>query len=204
MKPGGESASDERFSELLSSLWTEHVERHEHVVFGLLPDLTLGYMNPAWFRFARDNGSEEILDRWGLGSNVIDAISGPLRRLFEREYRRCFDEASAWQHDYECSSASRFREYHMDAFPLEAGRGLLVINSLTEDRPHGAERVARPPLESLYTNDDGLILQCGYCRRIQRVDGSETWDWVPEWIRSQPDNVTGGLCTACYLSRFGH
>ncbi len=202
MPVGEKSVCDERFLGLLGGRLGEHAEQHEASVFGLLPDLTIGYLNPAWFRFARDNGGEEVSERWGLGAPVLEAMHGPVRALFEREYRLCFEKCRAWQHDYECSSPRVFREFHMDVFAIGGARGLLVINTLTAEHPHGSDRVAMKPEESLYLDEHGLILQCGYCRRIQRSDGSERWEWIPEWVENQPDNVTGGLCVPCYQTRF--
>jgi len=190
------------FSRGLDGHWREHIEHHEDAVYGLLPDLTIGYLNPAWFRFADENGGEAIAERWGLGSCVLDAMHGPVRDLFEREFRRCFNSGRPWQHDYECSSAKRFREFHMDAFPVRGGLGLLVISTLTAAHSHGSDRVALKPTESLYLDKDGLILQCGYCRRVQQSGGSRKWDWVPSWVDEQPENVTGGLCIPCYQTRF--
>lgn len=203
MGTGDSSVTTPAFAGLLRGFGEEQLERHSGAVFGLSRGLQLAYLNPAWFAFARDNGGPGIVDEWGLGAHVLDAISGPARLLYEREYRRCLESGTTWQQDYECSTPERYRTFHMDVFPLRDGEGLLVVNSPVVDRPHGESREPAPPDEGLYTDADGLIVQCSFCRRVRRADGSEQWDWVPEWVADRPETITGGLCLPCYRVRFG-
>jgi hypothetical protein len=195
MDAGETSVAVPGFTRHLRGFGEEQLERHTG-------DLDLAYLNPAWFRFARDNGGHAVLTNWGLGANALDAISGPARDLYEREYRRCLESGKPWHHDYECSTAERYRTFHMDVFPIPDGGGLLVVHSPVVDRPHGASRDPLPPDEARYTDADGHVLQCSFCRRVQRVDGSERWDWVPDWVAHQPENVTGGICAPCLQVRF--
>lgn len=210
MGNGDSPVSAPGFAPLLRGFGVDQLDRHAGAVFGLSRGLRITYLNPAWFTFARENDGAGIAAHWGLGAHVLEAISGPARLLYEREYRRCLDAGEAWQHDDECSTSERYRTFHMDVFPLRNARGLsrrdveglLVVNSPVVDRPHGASREPFPADESLYTDTDGQIVQCSSCRRARRVDGAEQWNWIPEWVADRPVNVTGGLCLPCYRVRF--
>ena len=110
-------------------------ERHEHAVYGLKPDLTVAYLNPAWFEFARRNGGESIREYWGLGSNVLDATTGPARALYEDLFHSCLETGRPRRQEYECSSIAQVRCFHMVVYPIRGRRGLLVINSIFVDHP---------------------------------------------------------------------
>ena len=55
MNTGQTSVAAPGFARHLRGFGEEQLERHEGPVFGLTGDLELAYLNPAWFRFARDN-----------------------------------------------------------------------------------------------------------------------------------------------------
>ncbi len=202
MRSSENSACLPSFAELLKDFGRDELERHEYSVYGLQSNLTLGYLNPAWFRFAQQNGGHSIVDAWGLGSDVLEATTGPARRLYETLFRSCLERGRASRQDYECSSASQYRRFRMDVYPLREGRGAIVINSIRVDRPHSDDRVAQAPIEERYTDANGLILQCSFCRCVQRVKEPGHWDWVPAWVENEPENATGGLCHPCHEKYF--
>lgn len=202
MGPVPSSVSLPEFRALLEGSGADAIEGHDSAVYGLLPGLTLGYLNPAWFRFAQANGGESMLERWGLGADVLMATSGLARILYQKHFRRCLERGQTWRHDYECSSDELYREFHMEVRPLGVGRGLLVLNTLLVEQQHGSERVALEPIEALYVGGDGLIRQCAFCRRVLRARDPARWDWVPEWVKHAPSNLTGGLCKSCHHLHF--
>ena len=189
--------SSPEFRRLLSGFDLDDLETNECAVYGVHADWTLGYLSPAWFRFATQNGGADIPTRWGLGANVLD-VCGPLRSFYEENFRRCLEQELTWEHDYECSSAHEFRRFHLLVYPLQRGGGLLLVNNLVVEHAH--DPVARPtwePLQKRYRQPSGLVVQCCHCRRVQRAGNGE-WDWVPAWVDRAPVNVTGGLCKPCY------
>jgi hypothetical protein len=105
-------------------------------------------------------------------------------------------EQQPWEHSYECSSPECYREYHMQVLPLQAPPRLVVVNSLVVEKAH--ERIVRPPLTALYRTTGGVIGMCMHCRRTQRSDRSDVWDWVPAFLATPPDNVSHGLCSTCF------
>ena len=164
----------------------------EATVFGLLPDLTLGYFNTGWLAFAAANGLPAVSERWGLGCAIADAIRGPVRDYYLEQYRASLERAQPWEHRYECSSAERRREMILRTYP---GReGLLVVTSAVIDVPH--EREASSPANTYRDPETQLLRQCGHCRRFHH--SASRWDWVPAWVAAPPERITHGLCELCF------
>lgn len=79
--------------------------------------------------------------------------------------------------------------------------------------PHGQESVAEnhpsfeappkpaPPDQRGYRDVDGLITMCVGCHCFQQP-GTDNWDAIPQWEASPPDQVTGGLCVACFQEHY--
>lgn len=190
--------------ETLIGVFSEMAERHEGAVFGLWPDLTLAYFNPGWVRFGAENGAPPgLLSTASLGTSVLDVTAEPFRAFYGDLYRAGLAMtrkiARPLQHSYECSSATVFRRFSMTLYPLDRGRGLLVVNSLTAEAPH--DPALRPPHEpdlSAYLDSDGSIRQCAHCRMIRWAGGGDDrWDWVPEWVEHPPPETSHTLCAFC-------
>lgn len=196
MRDSIDIGSDPNFLRLISGLGFEKLHRNRATAFGLWPDLTLAYYNCGWKRFASENGGEpRISTQWRLGRNVLEAIAAPLRLFFADHYLRCLRDGRPWEHLYECSSDRIARLFHMVAFPLGNAQGILVVNSLRQAVPD--QRVGSPPIEAIYRNNDGLIVQCCHCRRVCRHADEATWDWVPQWVAALPHDVSHGICDPC-------
>ncbi len=186
-----------RFLPLLAEFEMDQLESDGNAIYGLWPDLTLAYVNPAWNRFAAENGGEPAIStQWTLGRCVLEAVTEPLRRYFASNYSRCLRELRPWEHAYECSSADEFREFHMTVFPLGRAEGLLVVNSLRIESAH--HRTASPAKEEHYRNKQGIISQCCHCRRIKRIGNPPGWDWVPSWVKRTPERTSHVLCPTCW------
>ncbi|MGN6133451.1 MAG: hypothetical protein ACTHOU_03080, partial [Aureliella sp.] len=72
---------------LLDEFNVEELDRLAATIYGLTPDLKLAYTNPAWHRFALENGGSKIAPQWGLGRSILEAIAEPLRPFFVENYR---------------------------------------------------------------------------------------------------------------------
>lgn len=190
------------FRHLLGKDLANRLDTHPDSACGLWPDLTIGYVNPAWEQFARENGGDSIHARWSVGASFVDAIGAPLRQHFEQRLHDCFDIGSEWCSEYECSSPSVYRAFRMDVRTLHDGAGLLIVNTCVDQHPHDRSLVRMRPDPKLYLDHDGLMHQCVHCRRVRRVGPRETWDWVPEWVSHVPDNASGGLCPRCLSERY--
>jgi hypothetical protein len=196
---------DPRFEPLLRSFDTDELENAPSSVYATWRDFSLAYLNPSWFRFAQENGGEPAISKeWGLGASVLEAIDPALRSFYEDGMLESLRSSKPWAHRYQCSSAQRYREFSMQVYPLQDRCGFLVVNALVVEKPHDAgEHIAFRPIEALYTDADGLIVQCVHCRKIRRANETRRWDWVPAWVERAPENASGGLCRPCYDFFFG-
>ena len=187
-------------SEIQRLLWDSYpaaIHDAEETIYAMRPDFTLAYVNVGWMRFAARNGGEPMISlNWPIGCCVEDAIAADLRPFFAENFAKCLSERRPWQHQYECSSPELHRSFVMMTYPLGAGEGLLVINSLVQETTH--TRSAHEPLEILYRDKHGIIHQCCHCRRVQRCGTEPIWDWVPDWVTACPKNTSHGLCEPCF------
>jgi len=189
--------ADPELESILRNYRLESIHASDETVYVVRPDLTLVYVNEGWSKFAYENGGEPtISNRWPIGSSIADAIPQALRPFFTDKFSNCLQTRSPWQHRYECSSVEQYREFMMTIYPLGDSRGLLVVNSLFKNSQH--DRVGHPPIEEWYRDESGMILQCVHCRRIKRPQLRATWDWVPVWVESYPQNMSHGLCEPCF------
>ncbi len=190
---------DESFASCLKDHDLDKLDGYAGTVYAVGPDFRLAYMNPAWFRFAEENGGEPAIStRWSLGSPVMPAISATLRSFYEIKFRTCLERGEPWIHDYECSSAGVYRTFRQTVYPLNEGSGLLIVNSLSvETIHHPADRKPRPAVETKYRNENGAISQCAHCRRVMVSRDPMRWDWVPAWVQRTPSEVAFVLCGPC-------
>jgi hypothetical protein len=172
------------------------VEAENSVIFCLDPDLRITYCNPAWDRFAQENGGHELLRPAPIGRSVLDYISAPVRDHYARLYERILNQSDPWEEDFECSSQTLYRRFRSRLIPMKNNSGLLVMNYLHEERQHDAASCA--PVEEVYRTPQGVIVMCASCRRTRRAnDPVETWDWVPHFVGNTPLMVSHGVCPPC-------
>jgi hypothetical protein len=184
------------FEQLLNEFDIETIHVSENIVYGLHSSFALAYLNEGWMRFAEQNGGlPDILRNWGIGRSILDAYPPCLYQFFYDNFTKCLRERRPWQHFFECSSAAVFRKFCMHSYPLGNAAGILVVNSLVRTSLHRG--IFHEPLDILYRDADGIATQCSHCRKIQRCDSVEQWDFVPAWVRSIPDNLSHGLCKPC-------
>ncbi|MBI5838055.1 MAG: hypothetical protein HZB25_12530 [Candidatus Eisenbacteria bacterium] len=187
------------FEPLLAPFKLAHLERHPGSVYGLWPDLTLAYVNPAWARFAAQNfGQPGIAECWGLGAELMEATPPILQPFYRGLYDRCLEDGQPQQHDYEACSRQLYRRFHMTVHPLRRGPGFLVVNTLTVESPHVPEaREPMPARPEPYEDDGGVLHQCAHCRRFRNLCVNDRWDWVPAWVDVVPPATAPDLCDAC-------
>ncbi len=155
----------------------------------------LVWVNPAWERFARENGGESVLERWPPGNLYLSAVPEVLLPFLRDAFKRVRAEQAVFEHEYECSSPTQLRRFQMDVRPLDQG-ALLVTHTLRHEAPLG--RDAEPALLALYEGEEGIVTQCCHCRRTRRSDtGKAVWAWVPQWVQQPLPGTSHGLCDIC-------
>ena len=187
------------FADLLGSHDVAELQAHTGSICGLWPDYRIAYVNPAWFTFGLDNGSDpDELGKWGLNANLMQALPPSLVEFYRANFDSCLHTGCVWTHQYECSSADRYRRFHQIVYPLERGAGLLVVHSLVLERVHNpAERASCPPSEA-YRGAGGFLVQCAHCRRMRHGVDPDRWDWVPEWVERPQSATSHTVCPPCF------
>lgn len=186
---------DRAFRQSLRSVDLEAVAASPDVVYVLDRELVLRGFNPAWRRFALENGGAEILGRYGIGRPVLDAMCSAAKTFFGRHYQRAIKQREPFELDYECSSSTLFRTFHMVAQPLANAHGLVVRNRLLEERPHDRRLLQ---LCAHYFDRHDIAVQCCHCRRAQDQRDKARWDWVPEFLDDPYPHTVFALCPSCY------
>lgn len=203
MNPGHFLASD--FAPLLSPFDLDLQDRHRSTLYGLRRDLTIGYVNAEWIRYALEHSAPRHLIEPDaiLGRCILDAISGPLHRYYHNLFQDTLRTARPRVHEYECSTPNALRYLHMDLLPIPfqdpAPKGLLTIHSQVRSRsipddygpPSGS-----PHLEE-YLTPHGLLVSCSNCRRFRSQQDPQRWDWIPEYLNAPPATISHGLCEIC-------
>lgn len=190
---------DPAFKKHLQDFDLVSLKNLNNTIYGLWKDFTYAYQNPAWFSFAADNGgAPAIFEHWGLGSNLLDAISVEIRPFYQEHYLKCLKNQEVWEHDYECSTPYLFRHFHQTVYPL-AGQGFLVVNALVTARPHNRKVIEfNDDIKSEYFDSYGIMHQCCHCRKVQSMYDRKRWDWIPEWVANPPRKTSHGICPVCY------
>jgi hypothetical protein len=180
------------------NLLQRNLERDAAVIYVLDPDLRIVYCNEAWDRFAAENGGHGLERHLQLGQCVMDAVPDPLRQFYDDIFRKVLASRQAWEHSYECSSATVFRNFRMAVHPAPRAEGLVVVNSLTVERPHDSQdRKIYAPDPTVYLRADGIVAMCCHCRRTSRVRRPAVWDWVPAYVEKPPEKVSHSICDVC-------
>jgi hypothetical protein len=188
------------FEEALRGYDLGELAQQRDTVFGLSADRRLAFVNPAWDRFARDNGAKWPAGAWDLGASIDAAIPEPLRPLYDALYASARQTGEPVDHEYECSTPSAIRRLRMRVYPLRS-EGWLVVNALVAD---GVDPGPVSPASLIYVGDGGVVLMCSHCRRTRRADASagEQWDWVADYVETMPVKTSHGLCAACFAHHY--
>lgn len=177
---------------LSRSFDVDDLRREETTTVALDRGGVIAWVNPAWHRFAEENGAPEVADRFGPGTPYLAGISGPLASYFAAVLENVRRTGELWEVEYECSSPTEFRLHRARVIPLE-DEGLLIQHDVALVRPH--DRAEDAPVEGEYRDARGLMLQCSNCRRVRRP--GDGWHWVVSWVAHPPADVSHGLCAAC-------
>ncbi len=188
------------FEPVLAKLTRPLIESSTDVVYGLLPDLTIAYVNPAWWQFAAESNAPWEERAWGPGDSLGDTIAQPLLGFYQRTFSYALSSGEVVEHDYECSTPTERRVYRMRIVPFGAD-GLVVVNSLRAALPYAADPVEW--VKQRFVQATGLIVQCSYCRRVKHGQQTDLWCWVPSIVEQPPLSISHGMCGTCAAYWFG-
>lgn len=201
LMPPFQDLCDPRFAPLLKPCQGACRSASTVSAVGLWPDLSIAYLSAGWFAFSAANqGEPAISQRWQLGDSWLSGISGPLRLFFRQAAQHVLADQQMWEHWYECSSPMLFRNCRTIIHPLPNHAGLLVVNSLCEERPHQGDRLLTLPPEKAFRDRQGLLHQCNYCRRVRQAERPARWVWIRDLVEAPPASVAPGICEACFAA----
>jgi hypothetical protein len=163
------------------------------IVCALDRDFRISYCNLAWDFAALQSNCESVLRHRAVGSSMLAAIPLCLRDFFELHFRDVIDYNRPWHLFYLCSSATLLREFKMVVEPLPEGE-LLIRHTLIAEKPHPFPAL---PATHHYYDLAGRVAMCAHCRFTARQDGSDRWDWVPDFVESPPLSIDHVLCRLC-------
>lgn len=164
-------------------------------VYAVDQALRICFTNRAWTTFARENGADWAEDSSAvLGTHVMTPIPAILQPFYSGIFEAVLRRGEVVEHDYECSSPAKLRQFRMRILPRAVG-GAVVVHSRLIEVDHG--RIPTSPTDSLFRDANGMIVQCSHCRRVRRVDDPAVWDWVPAYVQSPPEALSHGLCRVC-------
>jgi hypothetical protein len=179
--------------ELPSGMPLAVFENNPSTCYMLGADLEITYCNPAWDRFAAENGGAGLVAESVLNRPVLDFFTTVMRDYYADLLARAGDTREMQCQEYECSSAAVFRSFQMQIYPLK--NGFAVVNSLRAERTHSQEKLQ--PFDQTYLQSNGLLRMCSNCRRTSRKGDSAQWDWVPGYLDQGLRNITHGICPVC-------
>jgi hypothetical protein len=177
----------------------KNLEDDPSVIYFLDSQLHITHCNAAWDRFAMENGGQNLNRQYMVGKPVLDSVPQVLKSFYIKAYQKVLASRKPWAHTYECSSANTFRTFHMSVYSDLEKNGLLVVNSLSVERPHGRDREPHQVSPVYSAPHSGFVTLCSHCRRTQRVDHKEIWDWVPAYLERPPMTISHGLCPVCMV-----
>lgn len=181
-----------------SGIWREAYQNDPAIIYALDKELRLVRCNPAWDRFACDNGAPELASSSVLGTSIMDVIPNVLRDFYVNTHSAVRKFRRPWWHIFDCSSRDVFRTFHMRALPAGAG-GILVVNTLIVEEPHPPG--SPEPIEQ-YTDANGVVTMCANCRRAEHLTQPGRWDWIPLLLASSGALVRPGLCPFCFAYHY--
>jgi hypothetical protein len=194
--------NDDKSRQQLDGFDLDTLENDSSCIYALTRGLTLSYMNPAWYAFARKNGGQAVInERYRIGAYIADAFGEPFKSYYVDLYQRLLESGDIWQHEYECSSEVIYRMYQQTIYPLRDLSGLLVVNSLRIEQ--SADAGENAAILSAYTEPTGLTTKCVHCRRLRRVSKAPIWDSLAP-AKTTALNVSHSLCPICYDYFYSH
>ncbi len=180
------------------SLWRDAYDKDPAIIYALDEDLRLVRCNPAWDRFARDNGAAELSGSRALGVSVLDVTPKILRDFYLTAYQSVRNFRRQWWHIFDCSSPGVSRSFQMRVLPAGA-KGLLVVNTLIREEPHQETAAARV---EQYTDAEGVVTMCAHCRRVEHLTQPGRWDWIPSLLLLNGTLARAGLCPFCFAYHY--
>ena len=170
------------------------LESSQDVSYILDAQFKIKYCNPAWDRFAHNNGGHRLTTATVMGLPVWDFTPWELQPFFAMVFDYVLSRRDVWRHTYDCSSPRAHRLCEMSVHPLSKPEGYLITNSVLIQEPHGHTYDPNP---LRYYDSTSKVHICSHCRCTRAVADPMSWDFVPSHLGLPLDQVDSGLCPLC-------
>jgi hypothetical protein len=170
------------------------LENSQDVSYILDSQFAIKYCNPAWDRFAHNNGGHKLTISAAIGTLVWDFTPWELQPFFAMVFDYVKSRHDVWRHTYDCSSPRVHRLCEMSVHPLSKPDGYLVTNSMLIQEPHGHTFDPNP---LRYYDSTYKVTMCSHCRCTRALADPLAWDFVPSHLGLSSEQVDSGLCPLC-------
>lgn len=199
-RPARERALSAEGRVLLRDFDVEALEASSAVIFAVNRSGRIVYFNPAYERFAKDNGGGvDFAQKWGLGACYFDAIGEPLRGYYVRRFEDVLRSEKIWTQRYFCNAPDKQRRDFLQWFPSRGG--ILMVHSGRWSAAH--DNAVDAPMALDEGAEAAAVVMCMHCRRTRRGDDPGRWDMVEAYLVSPPTAASYSLCPPCRAHYFG-
>ena len=187
-------------NDYLGAFDLDTLESYQQPVHAISSELDLIYFNKAWAEFyTRNSDGGSLPKSIEPGAPLLDHFASSEKNYYKELYQKVLDQREVLHHEHEWHALDTFNIYAQTLYPLEVGRGVLIVNNLKV--PKGTQRAASVSSEEIdksYMKADGFYHQCSNCRKTHRNGGTGAWDWIPANVDAPPDNVSHTICPVCF------
>ncbi len=170
---------------------------NQDVAYLLDRELRFVDCNPAWDKFAAENGGHGMTRPEVSGRLILDFIPDVLRAFYVHKYWQAERSNGPTEFDYNCSSPEKIRLFRMKMIPQE--EGLLIVNHLRLEEECNVTSPLNPEEREMYVARDGFTTMCANCRKTKRRNDDATWIWIPEFLSDHSLTVSHGMCPRCFV-----
>lgn len=180
---------------------TEAAAWNQDVLYMLDAELRFVDCNPAWDKFAAENGGIAISRAEVSGRLILDYVPDVLRTFYVHKYWFAKRSEGWTEFDYDCSSPEKIRLFRMAM--MGVGEGLVVVNHLRLEEECSVRSPLTEAERASYISPNGFVTMCANCRKTKRHDNPTMWDWIPDFLRDTSLKVSHGLCPRCASHLYG-
>jgi hypothetical protein len=173
--------------------WQDQFDGSECLTCVLNDRFQVVYCNPAWDRSANINGVENATGARLAGRPLLQYVPRVLEYHYSRLLHTAREKRSVVHADYECNSPNVYRRYRMEIAPIADSSLLAITHTMVQ------EGSIPYHLQSPVDHDYGFgeaVTMCAQCRRTKLLRDN-VWNWVREFVETQPQRVSFGLCDDC-------
>jgi PAS domain-containing protein len=160
---------------------------------------TILFTNEAWERHTRTTGAYLEL---AVGAHLVEGIQGEVpRKVFQELIARVArPPARPLSITTECNGPDLARLVTTHFTPVLAGTeaiGLTMVLKVVRELPATEVYQVVEGAADDYRSTEGVLEQCGCCRRTHRPSDPAEWDFVPALVAAPPEETTFAYCPLC-------